>query len=133
MTKKLVALAVYGRVAWWAGTVAYGADWPQWRGPERNGLSAETHLLKSWPADGPKLLWSVDGLGRGYSSVAIAKGMVYTTGVSCHPAVRKKDYLFAFDLNGTLKWKTDYGPEYTRTYTGTRGMPTRGWPARLRV
>ncbi len=61
----------------------------------------------------------VDGLGRGFSSVAVAKGTVYTNG-----AIGNEGYLFAFNLHGTLQWKTDYGPEYTRTYNGTRGMPT---------
>jgi hypothetical protein len=41
------------------------ADWPQWRGVNRDGLSKETHLLKEWPKDGPELLWSVNGIGRG--------------------------------------------------------------------
>lgn len=102
-----------------AGAVAFGADWPQWRGPERNGVSKETHLLKAWPEEGPQLLWTVDGLGKGFSSVAVAKGLVYTTGV-----IAKEGYLFAFDLQGKLKWKTNYGPEFTATYTGTRGTPT---------
>lgn len=110
------------------GSVVVGADWPQWRGAERNGLSSETHLLQSWPAGGPKLLWSADGLGRGFSSVAVAKGTIYTTGVLDVPTttndVKQEGFLFAFDLNGALKWKTDYGPEYTRTYTGTRGTPS---------
>jgi hypothetical protein len=41
-------------------------DWPQWRGPKRDGLSTETGLLKQWPSGGPKLLWNVEGLGSGY-------------------------------------------------------------------
>ena len=41
-------------------------DWPQWRGPDRNGLSKETGLLKSWPAGGPPKLWSIAELGEGY-------------------------------------------------------------------
>ena len=65
-----------------AGRGAFGAVWSQWRGNARNGLSPETQLLKSWPEGGPRLLWAVDGLGRGFSSVAVVKGMVYTTGVT---------------------------------------------------
>ncbi len=41
------------------------ADWPQWHGPDRTNLSKETGLLKQWPTGGPKLLWSVNGLGSG--------------------------------------------------------------------
>src|SRR5260370_6720135 len=48
--------------------VARAADWPQWRGPERNGISQETGLLKEWPKEGPKLLWQVKDIGFGYSS-----------------------------------------------------------------
>ncbi len=100
-------------------TAAFAADWPQWRGPERSGVSRETHLLKAWPEGGPRLLWAVDGLGKGYASVAVAQGMVYTTG-----CVDGTGILSAFDLTGALKWKTPYGPEFTTTYPGTRGAPT---------
>jgi outer membrane protein assembly factor BamB len=55
-------------------------DWPQWRGPERTGRSAETGLLAEWPEDGPKVLWKLDDLGAAYSSVAVADGKVYTQG-----------------------------------------------------
>ena len=46
-------------------------DWPQWRGVERNGISPETGLLKSWPAGGPPLVWKATGLGEGYSDVSV--------------------------------------------------------------
>jgi len=49
-----------------------GANWPQWRGPNRDGVSKETGLLKQWPAEGPPLLWKASGAGRGYSSFSIA-------------------------------------------------------------
>jgi outer membrane protein assembly factor BamB len=55
-------------------------DWPQWRGPNRDGVSAETRLLTDWPEDGPPLLWTAKGLGSGMSSVAIAGGRIYTMG-----------------------------------------------------
>ena len=98
---------------------AAAADWPQWRGPDRNGVSRETHLLKVWPDAGPDLLWTADGIGRGYSSVAVAKGMVYATG-----SVGGEGFLSAFDLQGALKWKTDYGPEFGGSYPGPRCTPT---------
>ena len=50
------------------------ADWPQFRGPNRDGVCTETGLLQSWPEGGPKLLWEMTGLGTGYSSVSIADG-----------------------------------------------------------
>ena len=56
------------------------AQWPQWRGPMRDGFSNETNLLKSWPAEGPKLLWSSDIIGDGYSSAIIQDNVIYVTG-----------------------------------------------------
>src|ERR1051325_52323 len=55
----------------------FGADWPQWRGPQRNGVSAETGLLKQWPKNGPKLLWKVADIGSGYSTPALAGERLY--------------------------------------------------------
>ena len=60
--------------------VAADSDWPGWQGPNRDGKSLDTGLLKKWPDDGPKLLWKVDGIGSGFSSVAVADGKVYTSG-----------------------------------------------------
>jgi outer membrane protein assembly factor BamB len=53
------------------------AGWPQFRGPERNGVSQETGLLDKWPTDGPKVLWRVK-LGNGYSGISVYKGRIYT-------------------------------------------------------
>ena len=83
-----------------SGLAAHAADWPQWRGPRRDGVSTETGLLRQWPPEGPKLLWSVTGLGAGYSSPAIAKGRIYLTG-----RVEKQEKLSVFDLSGRLQWE----------------------------
>jgi outer membrane protein assembly factor BamB len=56
------------------------ADWPQWRGPERTGISHETDLLETWPKDGPPLVWKVSGLGGGYTTPSIAGGRIYGMG-----------------------------------------------------
>ncbi|HYP26485.1 MAG TPA: PQQ-binding-like beta-propeller repeat protein [Blastocatellia bacterium] len=53
------------------------SDWPQWRGPERNGVSQESGLLKQWPAEGPKLLWQVNDIGDGYSTPAVVGTRIY--------------------------------------------------------
>jgi len=100
-------------------SVCTAADWPQFRGPDRDGKSAETGLLKKWPQAGPELVWSVEGLGDGYSSAAIANGLVYTTGKH-----GPDGYVFCFDLDGKLKWKIRYGPEWTKSYPATRTTPT---------
>src|SRR5881394_2461143 len=55
-------------------------DWPQWRGPQRNGVSQETGLLKEWPKDGPRLHWKVTDAGRGYSTPAVVAGRLYLLG-----------------------------------------------------
>ena len=55
----------------------FAADWPQWRGPNRDGISKETGLVKEWPKEGPKLLWQVTDLGDGYSTPAIVGGRLY--------------------------------------------------------
>ena len=58
-------------------TAAQAADWPQWRGPDRSGVSAETGLLKQWPKDGPELAWTFEDAGTGYGSFAVVGGRVY--------------------------------------------------------
>src|SRR5262245_54384786 len=52
-------------------------DWPQWRGPHRNGISHETGLLKEWPKEGPKLLWQAKDVGGGYSTPAVVGDRFY--------------------------------------------------------
>ncbi len=55
-------------------------DWPQWRGPNRDGKSAETGLLKSWPKDGPPLAWTATGLGDGFGTPTVVAGKIYAMG-----------------------------------------------------
>jgi outer membrane protein assembly factor BamB len=95
------------------------SEWPCWQGPKRDGKSPDTGLLKEWPAGGPELLWQVNGLGGGYSTVAVSDGMVYTTG-----DVDDKLVLFAFDMNGKPKWKIPVEKAYTRSHPGSRSTPT---------
>ena len=52
-------------------------DWPQWRGPERTGISQEKGLLKQWPKEGPKLLWQVSDIGDGYSTPSVVGNSIY--------------------------------------------------------
>ena len=68
--------------------IASAADWPQWRGPNRDGKSAETGLLASWPAGGPRLVWKAQGLGEGYSRSAVVGSRLYTQGQQGDQAVR---------------------------------------------
>ena len=68
-------------------------NWPQWRGPNRDGISKETGLLKQWPAEGPPLAWKATGAGRGYSSFAISNGKLYTIGLR-----GEREFVVAFDV-----------------------------------
>src|SRR5215471_14464392 len=84
---------------------APSADWPQWHGPHRDNLSADTGLLQSWPPSGPPLAWKATGLGSGYSSVSIAGGRIFTMG-----DIGDASYLIALDLDGGKPlWKTKAG------------------------
>ncbi len=80
-------------------------DWPQWRGPNRDGCSPESGLLAEWPDAGPKLVWKAQGLGLGYAGVSVAKGRIFTMG--------DKDgacYLIAFnEADGAPRWTARVG------------------------
>ena len=89
--------------------------WPQWRGPRRDGVSAETGLLPVWPEGGPRLLWKVDGLGKGWSSPIIVDGRLYVTGDVADDLV-----VFAFDLNGKLVWRANNGDAWQGSFPGAR-------------
>ena len=98
-------------------------DWPAWRGPERNGLSSEHGLLKSWPEAGPNLLWKATGLGEGYSTPSVAGKLIYEMGNR-----DGKEWLFALDRTkqGKQVWQTEIGPvrHGGGGYAGPRSTPT---------
>jgi len=92
------------------------ADWPCWRGPNHDGKSPDTGLLKHWPADGPPKLWQTSGIGAGFAGVTVSDGTVYVPG-----QVDGKLFLFAFDMEGKLRWKTPVDKAWTKNYGGSRG------------
>ncbi len=94
-------------------------DWPQWRGPRRDGISEETGLLAQWPEGGPKRLWTIDGLGRGWSSPIIVRDRLYITG-----DVGEELVIFAFGLDGTPLWRTTNGAYWRNPYPGARASCT---------
>jgi outer membrane protein assembly factor BamB len=94
----------------------------QWRGPNRDGIYPESNLLKKWPAEGPKMLWSFEGLGTGQGSVAVSKEMVYVTGIP--DTLTSEGFLFAFNTNGKMLWKKSYGKDWTGIFPGARSTPT---------
>ena len=87
----------------------------QWRGENRNGMYNETGLLKEWPANGPQLLWHFEGLGEGHTSVAIANGKIYITGMQGDRLI-----LYVFDMNGKLLANKEIGKEWDKSHNGTR-------------
>lgn len=97
------------------------ANWPQWRGPNRDGISKETGLLKQWPAQGPPLVWKAAGAGQGYSSFSIANGRLYTMGLR-----GDREFIVAFDVaTGKEVWATPHGGAFRNDRgDGPRGTPT---------
>jgi outer membrane protein assembly factor BamB len=102
------------------------ADWPGWRGPNRDGLSPETGLLKQWPADGPQLVWQSKGLGAGFSSLSIAGNRMFTMGDHQGDPSSAGQYVEALNLaDGSLVWSTKIGPVWEDDDTGgPRGTPS---------
>lgn len=100
---------------------AKNANWPQWRGPNRDGVSKETGLLKQWPAEGPALAWKAAGAGRGYSSFSVANGRLYTMGLR-----GDREFIVAFDVaTGKEAWATPHGSAFRNDRgDGPRGTPT---------
>jgi outer membrane protein assembly factor BamB len=96
-------------------------DWPQWRGPNRDGKSAETGLLTTWPSAGPPLAWKAGGAGTGYSSISTAAGKLFTVG-----SRGGTEYIHAFDLaTGKKLWEAANGAEYSNDRgNGPRSTPT---------
>lgn len=95
-------------------------DWPQWRGEQRDGQSSAEGLLTEWPSGGPRLLWTVKGLGAGYSSLSISGGRIFSLG-----DIGGAQYLIARNLDdGRELWKTRFGPAWSDRYGGPRSTPT---------
>ena len=97
------------------------ADWPQWRGPDRNAQSDETLASKDWTAAPPKHLWTVEGFGEGYASVAVVGGVLYTLG----DIDGGQSVIAASANDGKILWKqplTDTRPEHK--YEGSRCTPS---------
>ena len=99
---------------------AFAGDWPQWRGPDRNGVSAETGLLDEWPEGGPKLLWKTRGVGEGFSSVIVVAGRLYTMGDG-----KEASRVHCLDASdGKSLWTSQAIGKTGGNYKGTRCTPT---------
>jgi outer membrane protein assembly factor BamB len=105
--------------------VLHAADWPQWRGPQRNGVSQETGLLKEWPKEGPKLAWRVKDIGSGFSTPSVVGERLYLL------SNRGLDDEFVQALavkDGQNIWATHLGkvgnPDQQPNYPAARSTPT---------
>jgi len=108
-----------------AANKASATDWPQWRGPQRNGLSNETGLLKEWPKAGPKLLWQIKDIGEGYSTPAVVKERIYLLGNKG----LDNEFVQALAVrDGKAIWTTRIGnvgnPKQNPSYPAARSTPT---------
>lgn len=103
-------------------------EWPTFRGPQRSAVSPDTGLLTQWPTEGPQLLWKSEGAGRGYASLAISNGRIFTLGDGPSTAEDKDEFLLAFQLtDGAPLWKTKTGEPWNEgapTWRGSRSTPT---------
>ena len=103
---------------------ASAVDWPQWRGPERNGISAETGLLAEWPAEGPKLLWQAKNIDDGYSTPAVVGDRMYLMSNKG----MDDEFVQARSVDdGEQTWAVrigKVGPNQGPQYPGSRSTPT---------
>lgn len=98
-------------------------DWPQFHGPGLDSICREKGLLQTWPEGGPKLLWTMEGLGRGYSTISIADGKFFTMGDRADASGAETQFVLAFDLKSRKElWATPVGPPHTDG--GPRSTPT---------
>jgi outer membrane protein assembly factor BamB len=103
----------------------HAKDWPQWRGPNRDGISRETGLLKEWPKDGPKLLWQQKNIGNGYSTPAVVGDRIYLLS----NAGLENEFVQALSIkDGSRVWSTRIGnvgnPKQDPNFPAARSTPT---------
>jgi len=120
----VVVLTVIAAVSLFVATL-HADVWPQWRGPQRNGISQEKGLLKEWPKDGPKLLWSVADLGSGYSTPAIVGDRLYLLG---NEGLENEFVQARSAQGGQRVWASRLGqvgnPRQEPNYPAARSTPT---------
>lgn len=101
-------------------TIANAQEATKWRGTNSSGIYSVDHLLAAWPADGPQVLWSANGLGQGFSSPVFANNKIYLNGM-----VDGQSVLFVLDQNGKQLQQFKYGKEFDDpSFKGTRSTPT---------
>jgi len=103
-------------------------DWPQFRGPLQDGVSADTGLLTKWPEGGPPVVWDTRGAGRGYASLSLVEGRIFTLGDGPSTAPDTDEYVSCFDRGtGEQLWLMRLGPAWTSgrpDWQSSRSTPT---------
>jgi outer membrane protein assembly factor BamB len=113
--KKLIILALILTF----GTIVYAQDWPQFLGPEGNSTSPQKNLLRSWPENGPEVLWSVN-VNIGYGGPVIKNGKAYLL----DRENKYGDHLRCFDMTtGDELWKYSYESPGEVEFPGSRSVP----------
>ena len=107
------------------GSSAFAVDWPQWRGPNRDGISPEKGLLREWPKDGPKLLWKIVDAGAGYSTPAVVGERVCLLG---NDGLENESVRAHSSKDGKQLWATRLGkvgnPNQKPPFPAARSTPT---------
>ncbi|MCI0659517.1 MAG: PQQ-like beta-propeller repeat protein [Acidobacteria bacterium] len=103
------------------GTPVLNGEWPQWRGPQRSGISTDTGLLKQWPPTGPKQIWSISNLGEGFGSLAIKGDRIYVQGT-----IGGASAIFCLNrADGKTVWTAALGPKLNNGQgNGPRSTPS---------
>ncbi|MFH0999980.1 MAG: PQQ-binding-like beta-propeller repeat protein, partial [Bacteroidota bacterium] len=115
-TIKFISILIFSLIS---SSVCSQSKYQEWRGENRSGIYQETNLLKSWPENGPDLIWEFDQLGYGYGTPLVTNNRIYALG-----EIDSIGHLFALDLSGKLIWKKEYGIEWTKSFRGSRSTPT---------
>jgi outer membrane protein assembly factor BamB len=102
-----------------ASAADQAAFWPRFNGPDGTNISKATGLLKKWPADGPRLVWTAQGIGEGFAGATIANGLILTAG-----DLEGKTVVTALDMEGKTLWQRPNGPAWSGQHGGDRGTPT---------
>ena len=123
MNRRWAYFVAVGVCGW---TLAAGAaDWPQWRGPLRTGISTETGLLKEWPVAGPKLVWQVNDIDYGFSTPSVVGDRLY---LLSNKGLQDEFVKALGVADGKPVWSTRIGkvgnPEQQPAYPGSRSTPT---------
>ncbi|OFY55631.1 MAG: hypothetical protein A2X22_07695 [Bacteroidetes bacterium GWF2_49_14] len=100
-------------------TVTFSQTPTKWRGPLGNGIYPDKSLLREWPAEGPKMFWHFDELGKGHSSPVFADNRIFLTGM-----IESTGYVIVLSMDGKLLSKWEYGPEFTESWPGARSSVT---------